>query len=149
MKTLKKLPILPLLLLSLAWGVVIPTVVPLALTGCSSTQVAAGSEAWVVESEKDLRSAFYVVDEFLRWEHANRATAGADVTKLADTLRREFPGKHASAEAVLRTYKRTRTPEARADASTWVATVNAAMIEALRHLPPAEATKAFNAAGTK
>lgn len=118
------------------------------LSGCSSTQMAPGQDAFVVEAEKDLRTAFHVVDGFLAWEAANRLTAGHDVTTLADDLRIQFPAYLQSAQDVLRAYKRNRTPEGRASVTTWLETVNAAMLAAVRHLPAPEANAAYKAAGT-
>jgi hypothetical protein len=129
-----------LLLLPLGAGV--------GLTGCASSgQVAEGQEAFVVEAEKDLRTAFHVVDGFLAWEAANRAAVGAEVTALADDLRVRFPVYLQSAEDVLRTYKRTRDADGRASVRTWLTTVNSAMLAALRHLPPPQANAAYAAAG--
>lgn len=105
--------------------------------GCSSTQVAPGHDAFVVEAEKDIRTAFHVVDAFLQWEERNRPVVGEEVTNLADDLRVQFPAYLASAQDVLRAYKRSRTPEGRADVVTWLQTVQSAMLAAVRHLPPA------------
>lgn len=118
------------------------------LSGCSSTQVAPGQDAFVVEAEKDLRTAFHVVDGFLAWEAANRSTAGQEVTALADDLRVQFPAYLQSARDVLRAFKRNRTPEGRASVATWLDTVHAAMLAALRHLPAPEANAAYRATGT-
>lgn len=134
----------------LAAALAVAVTAPITLTtGCaSSSEVEPGHDAFVIEAEKDLRTAFSVVDAFLQWEHLNRATAGQDVTAAADALRVSFPKSYQSAQAVLRTYKRTRTPESRADLGTWVATINAALIEAVKHLPAPEAQRAFSAANT-
>jgi hypothetical protein len=105
-------------------------------TGCSTTEVAPGHDAFVVEAEKDLRTAFHVVDAFLSWEERNRPVVGEEVTNLADDLRVQFPAYLASAQDVLRTYKRSRTPEGRGDVVTWLQTVQSAMLAAVRHLPP-------------
>lgn len=118
------------------------------ITGCSSTQVAAGHDPFVVEAEKDLRSAFHVVDDFLAWEHANRRTLSPAVTSFADDLRIQFPAYLQSAEDTLRTYKRNRTPENKASLSTWLATVQAAMAQAITFLPPPEAAAAKAKLGT-
>lgn len=136
-----------LLGLLVAAGLAVAALAPVTtITGCTtSSQVEPGHDAYVIEVEKDLRTAFNVVDAFLQWEHLNRATAGRDVTAAADALRVNFPKSYASAQNVLRTYKRTRTPEAKADMATWVATINAALIEAVKNLPAAEASKAFAA----
>lgn len=118
--------------------------------GCASNQTAPGSEAFVVEAEKDLRTAFHVVDGFLRWELANRGGAASpDVTKIADTLRVEFPGKLASAEKVLRAYKANRDPNGKADLMAWVNTLTTAMLEAVKHLPTKEAEAAYAKAASK
>ena len=102
----------------------------------------------VVEAEKDIRTAFHLVDGFLSWEAANRTTAGPSVTAIADDLRESFPSALQSAQDTLRAYKRHRTPEGRADVTAWLATVNAAMLAALRHLPPPQTAEAYRAAGT-
>ena len=135
------------LLMALAIGCLALSVTTGGLTGCASSQVAPGSEAFVVESEKDLRSAFYVVDGFLEWELANRPQAGKDVTAVADDLRAHFPGYLKSAEEVLRTYKANRTADNKAALGTWVATLNAAMIQSLKYLPQATANAAYAKAG--
>lgn len=118
------------------------------ITGCQSSQVAAGSDAFVVEAEKDIRTAFHLVDGFLLWESQNRATAGPEVTQAADMLRVNFPAWHRSAQKVLRTYKAARTPEAKADLSTWLATINSAMLQAVKYLPTAEANNALRTANS-
>jgi hypothetical protein len=115
------------------------------LPGCASSgTVEAGSESFVVEAEKDIRTAFNVVDAFLQWEAANRSLAGADVTRVADQLRSQFPGYLASARDTLRTYKTNRTPENRASLSTWLATINTAMLQAVQHMPAPAASAAYN-----
>lgn len=118
-------------------------------TGCASSQVDPGSEAFVVEAEKDIRTSFKIVDAFLQWEHLNRTTAGPDVTAAADKLRVDFPKWHASAQTVLRAYKTARTPESRGDVTTWLNTLTTAMLEAVKYLPPAEASKAYAAASSR
>jgi hypothetical protein len=120
-----------------------------ATTGCSTTQVAAGHDPFVVEAEKDLRTAWHVVDGFLSWEDTNRKTVDPGVTAIADDLRIAFPSYLQSAEDVLRAYKRSRTPANRSNLQTWLVTVQTAMEQALRYLPSVEATQAYRAAGVK
>jgi hypothetical protein len=120
-----------------------------AITGCSTSQVAEGHDPFVVEAEKDLRTAFHVVDGFLKWEHANRRNLDSGITALADDLRVQFPMYLQSAEDVLRTFKRSRTPESKADLQAWLATVQRAMEQALRYLPQAEVSHAYQAAIAK
>lgn len=112
------------------------------VVGCSS--IAPGNDPFVVEAEKDLRTAFHVVDSFLAWEHANRATVGSDATKTADHLRRQFPGYLASAKTVLESYKANKDPGTRGSLETWLTTINTAMLQALAHLPSETAAKAYN-----
>jgi len=141
MKKLTSIALSVLLPLLAFVAITIPTV---PLTGCQSTGVAAGSEAFVVEAEKDLRTSFSVVDAFLQWEASNRAIAGKDVTKVADTLRVEFPKALASARETLRVYKSNRTPENRGNLATWLATVNEAMLQSIKYMPASTATAAYN-----
>ncbi len=116
--------------------------------GCAtSSSVRPVHDAFVVEAERDLKSAFYVVDAFLLWEERNRHTAGPAVTAIADDLRIQFPAYLTSAQDVLRTYKRTRTPEGRADLATWLQTVQAAMLQAVKHMPAQDADAAIARAG--
>lgn len=83
---------------------------------------------------------------FLAWEHANRATVGPEVTALADDLRVQFPAYLQSAGAVLKAYKLNRTPEGKASLTTWLATINAAVLQAVKHLPTDNADAAYRAA---
>lgn len=117
------------------------------LTGCASNSVAEGHDPFVVEAEKDIRTAFHVVDGFLAWENTNRAVAGPEVTAFADTLRLSFPDYLTSAQSVLRAYKENRTAEGRASVMTWLETLNAAMLRAVQHLPEKDAKVAYRAAG--
>lgn len=117
--------------------------------GCSSTQVAPGHDPFVVRAESDMMTSWRVVDAFLAWEHANRDSVGPGVTSIADDLRVRFPGYLTSAEFVLRTYKRHRTPELRADTQTWLITLQTAMQQALRYLPTPETDKALRASNPR
>lgn len=115
--------------------------VPLAvgLAGCATSEIAPGSERWVVETERSIKLAFRVVDGFLLWEAQNRSFAGKDATLAADILREKFPGYYRSAVSTLRVYKASRTPENRANLQTVVNTINEASVQALKFLPTEKA----------
>lgn len=133
MKTLRLLiTIVPLL-------VATPAIVT--TTGCASYEVAPGSEKWVVETEKALKTAFNVVDGFLLWESQNRGAVGNDVTAAADTLRKHFPAYYRAATATLRVYKYHRTPDNRANLQTVMNTVMEATVQALKFLPSEKANE--------
>jgi hypothetical protein len=122
-------------------AVVATVAVPSILTGC---QTNGGGDQFVIEAEKDLRSTFHIVDAFLEYEASNRRTVGPDVTAVADAMRRDFPPAYKAARDSLRAYKENRDPQGRANVSTWLKTLNAAMLSALRALPQQEAAAALN-----
>lgn len=119
-------------------GLLLFTAVPAVVvtsTGCASQQVADGHDPFVVSAERDIAAAFRITDSFLQWEFENRETAGAGAAELANGLRAEFPRIYASATDTLRVYKRTRTPEAKADLTTWLALLNHTLLEVSKYLP--------------
>lgn len=97
---------------------------PAILTGCKAPTMFASGDPVVVNSEKTIAIAFDSVDAFLRWEYTNRHAVPADVTKVADTIRRDAPDAFRNARAVLRAYKTNRSPEQKALLDTWLATVS-------------------------
>lgn len=78
------------------------------LTGCAKIQP--GADPVVVNAEQLAESSFRLVDSFLRYEHAHRATVNKEVTRIADQLRTEFPKHHDTLRIATRAYKANRTP---------------------------------------
>lgn len=144
MKTLRRIASVSVLLAMTAYALFFVGTVAAVVTatGCSTT--ATSGDPFVVEAEKDLRTAFNVVDSFLEWEANNRATAGSDVTAAADTIRTTFPAAYKSAWDTLTTYKQNRDPAGRANLATWLQTINAAMLNAVRAMPQAQASSAIS-----
>jgi len=105
-----------------------PSAVPLILlaglllgSGCSS--IAPGSDPIVVNAQRSMSASFDLVDAFLRWEYVNRHAVARDVTDAADIIRTKFPPAFEATKSVLATYRANKTPEAKADLMTWLATL--------------------------
>lgn len=92
-------------------------------TGCAPAGAVTGDPV-AVNSERAIGIAFDTIDEFLRWEKANRAVVPPKVHAAAQSLRRKAPDAFRNARAVLRAYKHNRSPEQKALLDTWLATIS-------------------------
>lgn len=103
--------------------------------GCvsGSYTVAPGADPLVVHSERALKSAFEVVDSFLKWEHANRAVAGKEAARVAEQLRKDYKEADDAAWSALRAYKTNRTAANKASLNTWLAIVLDLKTSAMSH----------------
>lgn len=77
------------------------------VTGCAALDPAA--DPVVVRSQQAISTSFDVVNAFLQYEYANRATVPASVTESADNLRNAYPASHRAALAALTAYKSSKT----------------------------------------
>jgi hypothetical protein len=92
-------------------------------TACQSGAftVAPGADPLVVHSERAIESAFVVVDEFLKWEYANQKTAGKEVHRVAEQIRRDYKEADTAARNAVKAYKSNRNSANQANLTTWIA----------------------------
>lgn len=92
-------------------------------TGCKggAYTVAPGADPLVVHSERAIESAFIVVDEFLKWEFANQKTAGKEVHRVAEQLRKDYKEADTAARNAVKAYKTNRNSANQANLTTWLA----------------------------
>ena len=92
-------------------------------TGCKggAYTVAPGADPLVVHSERAIESAFVIVDEFLKWEYANQKTAGKEVHRVAEQLRKDYKEADLAARSAVKAYKTNRTSANQANLNTWLA----------------------------
>lgn len=103
----------------------------LLFTGCAN--VDPGADPVVVNAERSIAVSKDIVHAFVTVDHENRAWFKAnapDVHDAAETLRKKFPPAHNSAMALIRAYKRNRTPENKANMLTALSVLNQLSIEA-------------------
>jgi len=82
------------------------TLLAVTLTGCALFQpVAEGSRPEVVRAEQFAKQSFALVDSFMEWEAAYRATLGDDVKEFARRLEKDFPASFAAYNKSIRDYK--------------------------------------------
>lgn len=125
--------------------VVMLFLLPLLFTGCAGVEP--GSDPVVVNAERGLAVSVEVVQSFMNIDHAHRDWFKAnapDVHAAAETLRRKFPSAHDSALALIKAYKRNRTPENKASMLTAMALVNQLSIEASAWLAKSQIKKKAN-----
>ncbi len=76
------------------------------LSGCATTN----TDTWADATRKTVHSAVLVVDQFLIYETAHRATIGTNVTAIADQMRDAVPPLVRTIRAGLDAYDLLATP---------------------------------------
>jgi hypothetical protein len=109
----------------------------LSLIGCNGTLAPAGiyhGDKTLYVAESTLPASYAVVDAFLKWELASRATLPVNVTAFADNLRRNYPQWNDSATALVEAYKANPTPDNKLNAEKALALISTAVAQAATYL---------------
>ena len=119
----------------------LPIVALLVLSSCATVQT--GSDAVVVNAERFTSVAADTFDLFVHTEYDNRAylaTIDPHIHPYANYIRTNAKGWLQSARVMTKAYKQNRTPENKANLTTALATLSAAIAETQKYLIKANPT---------
>ena len=111
-------------------------IIALICGGCGGcAQLQKGADPIVVRAEQLYQGAHSIMDSFLSYEMSNREVLkqlSPQILETANLMRRDGPKAVDGLMAATEAYKANRTPENRANLSTYIALVDALQNEALR-----------------
>lgn len=110
----------------------------LCLSACSSANLAKdgayNGDKTLYDADVGVATAYDVIDLFLSYDLANKATVSAATHALAEKLRAEAPGYFRSYTAIRQAYVSEPTPENRLKLTGALAVLTAAVAEARAHM---------------
>lgn len=107
----------------------------LMMTGCATVED--GNSVVVVNAERSVKIAAETIDTFLKLEYENQAIYEAispGIHKFANELRKNAPSYITNVRTLTKAFKANRTEENKANLTTAVAVLEAALREAQTHL---------------
>lgn len=125
---MNKLKMKAMILLSFLLATLPLPMASVALVGCTSgcRSVAEGSDPVVVRAEQAADISFEIMDAYLSLEENNREylrTVSPEFEKAAIRVRTDGKAAIENLRSATKTYKQNRTPENKANITTWLATV--------------------------
>lgn len=105
------------------------------MVGCST--VKPGNDPFVVRAEQTVDTAYHTFDLFVVLERENEgivAQFNVGIHVYAELIRRESPHWINTANTLIRTYKRNRTSDNKANAQTAIAVVEAGLEQAKKYI---------------